>query len=288
MTQTLSNEVLLFPQFVDGSGYTTMVVLVNTSSTAVETGKLQLFQDDGSPLAVRQVGGASGSSFSYSIPAGGVFVFQSDGSLTNSHSGWAQILPDGGTMAPMGAGIFSFTREGILVTQSGAPSAAQTTHARIYVDTSGGHDTGLAIVNPEGTAMEVMVKAFQMDGATQVGARAGLIRLAGNGHAAAFVGQLISGLPSGFTGVLDISSTSAFAALTLRSLVNIRNDFLLTTFPIADFKKTVSAPLIFPQIVNGEGYQTQIILLSTSSASSIVTIAYVGNDGQSIALSSAY
>ena len=54
-----------------------------------------------------------------------------------------------------------------------------------------------------------------------------------NGHAAAFVRQFVSGLPSDFKGVLDISSAAPFAALTLRALTNSRNDFLLTTFPVA-------------------------------------------------------
>ena len=133
--------------------------------------------------------------------------------------------------------------------------------------------------------MDVAVSAFQMDGVTPAGSSSALIHLAANGHKAAFAGQFITGLPSGFTGVLDISSTSSFAALTLRSLINSRNDFLLTTFPVADFGQTPMAPLIFPQIADGGGYQTQIILLSTSTAPSTVMVSYFGNDGKPIALS---
>jgi hypothetical protein len=104
------------------------------------------------------------------------------------------------------------------------------------------------------------------------------------GHDARFAGQLVAGLPEGFTGVLDLSSPAPFTALTLRSLTNGRGDFLVTTFPIADVTQPPPAPLIFPQIADGGGYQTQIILLSTSGAASMITVSYLGNDGSPIAV----
>jgi hypothetical protein len=287
MTQSLTATPLSFPQFADGGGYTTIVVLMNTnpSSTGIETGHLRFFKDDGSPQTLRQAGGVSESTFSYNIPVGGVFVFQSDGSSSDVHSGGAQVVPDPGTITPVGAGIFGYTPGGILVTQSGTPSATPATHARIYVDMSGGHNTGLALANPGGSSMDVRISAFQMDGATPAGTNSSLIHLAGNGHIAAFADQFISGLPNGFIGVLDISAPSPFAALTLRSLVNARGEFLLTTFPIADFSQAATGPLVFPQIADGGGYQTQIILLNTSSTPSTVSVNYSGNDGSPIKLS---
>jgi hypothetical protein len=98
--------------------------------------------------------------------------------------------------------------------------------------------------------------------------------LSAKGHAAAFANQFIQGLPEGFTGVLDISSTAPFAALTLRSLVNERNDFLMTTFPIADMTRTAPSPIVFPHIVDGGGYVTQFILLSPGGAASTTLSLY--------------
>jgi hypothetical protein len=285
LTQPLSAVPLYFPQFADGNGYTTMVVLLNTS-TVPETGKLQLFQNNGTPLVVQQVGGSSNSSFPYSIPAGGVYVFQTDGSPLVVNTGSAQVIPDTGMSTPVGAGVFSYTPPGggILVTQAGIPSATPTTHARIYVDESGGHDTGLAIANPGALNVNVTLNAFAMDGITPVGTSTGPLSLSGNGHIAEFAGEFISGLPAGFTGVLDISSPQQFVALTLRDLTNARG-YLLTTFPIADFTQTAPNPLIFPQIADSGGYQTQIILLSTSNSSaSAVTVNYFGYNGAPIAL----
>jgi hypothetical protein len=107
--------------------------------------------------------------------------------------------------------------------------------------------------------------------------------LVGNGHDAQFADQLITGLPVGFTGVLDISSTTPFAALTIRSLINERGDFLITTFPIADANRAAPSPIVFPQIADGGGYVTQFILISTSESSS-TTLSFYGDDGTPLTL----
>jgi hypothetical protein len=278
LSQAVGASPLYFSQFVDGGGYTTMAVLLNTSD-AIESGKLQLYQNDGSPFQVRPVGGTPAASFQYSISPGGVLVFETDGSPSSTSSGWAQVIPDSGSGAPVGAAVFSYSQGGILVTQSGIPSATPTTHAHIYVDTTGQHNTGLAIANPAGTALNVSVTAFRPDGSTPAGS--GTVPLVALGHAAAFAGQFIQGLPSGFTGVLDITATRPFVALTLRSLTNSRGDFLMTTMPVVDLTQTPISPLVFPQIADSDGYQTEIILLSTAG-SSTVTVDYFGNDGTPI------
>ena len=99
-----------------------------------------------------------------------------------------------------------------------------------------------------------------------------------NGHAARFVSQLIAGLPAEFSGVLDISSSSSFAALTLQSLTNPRGDFLLTTFPVADPTRPAPAPLVFPQIADGGGYLTRFVLLAADAPVS-VNFTFSADDG---------
>jgi len=53
-----------------------------------------------------------------------------------------------------------------------------------------------------------------------------------------------------------------FAALTLRSLVNERDELLITAFPIADLNQAAPSPVVFPHIADGDGYTTEFILLS--------------------------
>ncbi len=282
LTKSPSTAPIYFPQFADGGGYVSTILLMNTSGVP-ETGKLSIFDDDGLPLAVNQVGGTKDSSFSYAIAAGGVFVFQTDGFPSAVKVGSVRLMPNSGTSTPAGSGIFRFTSGGVVVTESGISASIPLTHARIFIDRSGGHDTGIAIAAPDNGGVNVAVRAFEKDGSTAAGYSMGPIALSGNGHKAAFVYQLISGLPDEFTGVLDITSSTPFVALTLRSLTNARRDFLLTTFPVADFNRPAPTPIVFPQIADGGGYTTQFILLSATGTST-TTIHFFGVNGAPLAV----
>jgi hypothetical protein len=83
--------------------------------------------------------------------------------------------------------------------------------------------------------------------------------------------------------VLDISSATPFAALTMRSLSNERGDFLLTTFPIVDVDRAAPSPVVFPQIADGGGYVTQFILIGAGGASS-ATLNFYANEGNPLAV----
>jgi hypothetical protein len=111
LSRPLATDPIYFPQFADGGGYTTALVLLNTSSTA-EKGTLQIFDSNGVPLVVNQVGGTADSSFKYSIPWGGVFSFQTDGFPASAKAGWVLLTPDAGTSTPIGAGVFSYSSGG--------------------------------------------------------------------------------------------------------------------------------------------------------------------------------
>jgi Fungalysin metallopeptidase (M36)/Bacterial pre-peptidase C-terminal domain/Fungalysin/Thermolysin Propeptide Motif len=276
LSRTPTSAAIYFPQIADGGGYTTTVILSNTSS-AIQAGTISILDDNGNPLTVRSMTGTVDSNFSYSIPVNGSFVFQTDGSPAQSRAGWAKVTPSSGNTTPVGAGVFSFTPAGILVTESGIPSAVTSSRARLYIDKSSGHDTGLAIGNPGSTPISVTIQAFQSNGSS-AGSGPATITVPANGHKSAFIGQLIDGLPSGLTGIAEITSSAPFAPITLRSLTNGRGDFLLTTFPAPDVSQPAPIPIVFPQIADGGGYSTQFIFISANGAAS-VTVSFTGDDG---------
>jgi photosystem II stability/assembly factor-like uncharacterized protein len=282
MTQSLTTNPIYFAQFADGGGYTSSLILLNTS-TATETGTLQILDKDGLPVVVNQVGGTADSSFNYSIPARGVFLLRTDGSPAQAKVGWVRLTSSAGTSTPVGSGVFSYNSDGILVSESGVPATLPTTHARVYVDLSQNHNTGLAIANIDASSASITINAFQKDGVTPIGTSQGPLPLAGYGHDAKFADQLFADLPAGFTGVLDISSTTSFAALTIRSLYNENHDFLMTTFPVADVTRPAPSPIVFPQIADGAGYITEFILLSPSGASSSM-LSIFDNSGDPLEL----
>ncbi len=277
LTQPLSTDPVYFAQFADGGGYAASLILLNTSD-ALETGTLQLLDNDGAPLSITPVGGTSSSSFNYSIPVGGFYLLRTDGSPVDAKVGWVRLTPDEGTSTPVGSGVFGYNPGNVLQSESGVPAALATTHARVYVDLSGNHNTGLAIANLESTPAEITINAFEKDGVTAAGTNTGPLELAANAHKAKFADELISGLPAGFTGVLDVSSTTPFAALTIRSLNNEDNKFLMTTFPVADVTRPAPSPIVFPQIADGGGYRSEFILISpTGEASS--TLSFFDESG---------
>ncbi len=282
LSDALTGKRLIFPHFVDGGGYVTKLILMNTSAAA-EAGMISFYDDNGAPLVIKQAGGIGNSSFPYSIQPGGVFVLQADGSPAAVNVGSVQLTPYAGTWTPVSAGVFGFSRNGVLVSESGIPAAEPTTHARIYIDQTGNHGTGLALAALSGSGLDVALKACQMDGSTPAGSAGARVVLNQNGHSARFVSQLIPGLPPDFTGVLDISAEAPFAALTLRSLTNSRGDFLLTTFPVADSNRLPPFLTVFPQIADGGGYVTQFILLSATGTSS-ATLQLWGNSGTPLAV----
>lgn len=273
LSQPPATGPIYFPHFADGGGYTTSLVLLNTSGV-FETGRLVFRNRNANPLVVTEQGGLTGSSFSYAIPPGGLFRFQSDGASAEITSGWVALIPDSGTPAPVGSGIFGYNPRDMLVSESGIPSAAATKRARVYVDLSENYNTGIALANLAAADSEITIKAFETDGVTAAGSAQETVSLPGNGYQAAFADQFIAGLPGGFTGVLDISSTSPFAALTLRTLANERDEMLMTTFPVADMDQPAPAPVAFPHIANGGGYTTQFILLSSGGAADTILQLY--------------
>ncbi|MFI5174742.1 MAG: pre-peptidase C-terminal domain-containing protein, partial [Terriglobia bacterium] len=140
LNQPLVKTSLYFPHFADGNGYRTMILLMNTSD-GVEKGQLRIRDNQGQPLPV-SAAGSHLSEIPYSIQPLNSYVYLTDGVAGTVDTGSVQIVPDPDTSAPVGAAVLSYSVAGTLVTETGIPSATPTNHARIYVDRSGGHNTG--------------------------------------------------------------------------------------------------------------------------------------------------
>jgi hypothetical protein len=284
LSQAPAVDPLYFPHLVDGGGYKTTLILMNPSAT-LETGELRILGDNGSSLTVQQINGRADSSFPYAIPPGGLYVFQTDGSPTHVNSGLVQVLPDPARLTPVGAGVLSYSQGGVVVTESGIPSASLTTHARVFVDKSEGHDTGLAVANPGPIPLRVGINVYEQNGVS--GAGSGSLDVSAMGHQSRFLEELIpGGLPDEFIGVVDLSSATPFAVLTMRAFTNSRGDFLLTTFPVGIARQSPSPSMIFPQIAEGGGYKTQFFFLNSGPLQSL-RLNFFADDGSAIPLAKA-
>src|SRR5207247_9008952 len=87
-----------------------------------------------------------------------------------------------------------------------------------------------------------------------------------NGQTSRYVTDLFPAMPNPFRGVLEVASSTVFSAIALRQTVNSRDDFLLTTFPVASPELPAQQSMIFPHFVSGGGYQTEMILIGNGEA----------------------
>ena len=282
---SVSGPPIYFPHFADGGGYTTSIVLLSRYSGnpngSVTTGMFTFMDSSGQPVSVTLTNGASGSSFPFSVPAGGAAVFETTGERSTIKSGWISAGSSGEALA--GAVVFRFIQNGVVVTETGVPAGTSSDQFRTYVDTADGHGSGIAIANPYDSPITLTFTPMNLDGTAK--GSAVTKTLGPYGQMAQFVEQMIPSWKIGDRGVLQIVARSSgqlfFApqvpALALRSLTNERGEFLLTTLPIAPANRVASSPLVFPQIATGAGYTTEIILIGGGAGS--VPVLFFSNLG---------
>ena len=271
---------IVFPQIADGGGWTTRIVLVNPTDT-VMTGIVRFWQQgttssSAPPLEVA-LNGVTGSSFEYRIAPRSSWLGTTAGLSAGARVGSAQVSPASGSGVPSGATVFSFRRNGIVVTESGAPATSAGSAFQLYAESSGNFtaqapgslQTGIAIANLQDTPATLTLELTTLTGSSVTVTRD--MTLPGKGQRAMFLSELpgFSGLPPDFHGFLRVSSSAsnAIAVVGLRGRYNERRDFLLATTPAIN-EGTVSfdSRMLFPYIAEGGGYTTQFILSDPPSA----------------------
>lgn len=258
----------VLPHFADGGGWTTQVVLVNPGASAA-SGNIQFFPPAGSaqPLTMT-VNGQTGTSFSYSIPPNSAIRLRTSGASGSVQVGSVRVNPSGVSVVPSAFLIFSFQAGGITVSEAGVSVAPAATAWRVAVEASAPADgllSGIAIANPSPNPVPVTFSLTTLSGAalTLIGTET----IGANGQLAKFLDQIqgFAALPRPFKGVLRISTPSAggVAVIGLRSRVNERGEFLITTTPASnEAQAPSSADVIFPHLVDGGGWSTQFSVFS--------------------------
>jgi hypothetical protein len=281
-----AGEMGFFPQFADGAGWTTQLVLVNPTDEVL-TGTVAFW-----------VAGESGSPFSYTIPPRSSRRIQTLGEGTGVQVGSIRVHPASNNKMPSGLTIFSLKNgDGVTVSEAGVPSARFGSNAafRVYAEASGGFgqdgsiQTGVAIANNSGNSAVINFELPTLEG-TATGLT-GTYTLPGNGQVSLFLNEIpgFGSLQTPFQGVLRISTTaqSGISVVGLRGRYNQRGDYLFTTIPAVDEAAPhTAAELIFPHVVDGGGYTTQFVLFSgTAGQSSSGILRVFSQNGQRLTLS---
>jgi hypothetical protein len=276
-------DPVVVPHYADGGGWTTEIILVNPGDSACE-GSMQ-FYDQGNEVTPGRaisisVDGSIGTSFGYSIPgrsARHMKMSNAGLSLTDPGSslkvGSVVVTPNTDNYAPTVLVVFSHNSGGVTDTEAGVSSVLPSTAFRMYVESrgsfgsSGSIQSGFALSNPSSEPVSVNLELTTMSG--EPTGLSTSMELPARGQKSMFLNQIdgFRTLPSPFQGQLRISTSAptGLVATGLAGRFNERGDFLITTTAAADETSAPSAAeLFFPQIVDGGGYSTQLILLSGS------------------------
>jgi hypothetical protein len=271
-TTSPNSGVQVLPDYADGGGWTTQILLVNPTSGSL-TGNVQFLGSDGTPANVT-IDGQTGNSFAYSIASRSSQKLVTSGTAAITGAGSVRVVPIGAT-APTPLILFSFKQGGVTVSEAGVPVTAATA-LRMYVESSGTSgqsgniQSGVAVANNSSSSAVITFEVTQLDGTSVPGLSPASVSLAGAGQIAKFLADIFPSLPNPFKGVLRISTTSAgISVVGLRTRYNERGDFLLTTTPpTIETAPSPTTEMVFPQLADGGGYTTQFILFSGTSGQS--------------------
>jgi hypothetical protein len=203
-----ASTTLYFPQVADGGGYRTNFILVNPSGTAT-TARLEFFQDDGKPLAL-SIGGSLQTSVAVALPARGVAHLLTDGTEITTKVGWVRATSP---VAIGGSAIFQTLSGTTITSEAGVSSSPFGPHFTGYVSSIEDTWSGLAICNPNSTAVTVTLKLRDSSGLT---AASTSFDLSPMGHAARFSWQWFGSGFTGLEGTLEIVATGSVSAVALR------------------------------------------------------------------------
>jgi hypothetical protein len=266
-----SSTALFFPHFAWGGGWATEFDLVNSSDATV-SGTLSFFEQgvagSQAPPMTLSVNGQTTTSVLYTIPGRSSAKFITTGQDSNTHAGSARVTPIQGTAVPAGNAVFSFTQNGIRVSEAGVPLQSQGTAFRMYVESSSSIQSGIAVLNNGGSDEQVAFDVTALDG-TPTGLHGTVVVPAG-GQRALFINQIqgLASLPQSFKGIVRVSTpdNSGIVVFGLRGRWNERSEFLVTTTTPSNEADTAKNAIFFPHIVDGGGYTTQFIQYSGTAA----------------------
>jgi len=275
---------LTFPHTANGSAAgincRSSMVLVNNSETNAN-GTIQLFQQAGTPLVVGTNRGID-DQFDFTLMPGESYRLETDGT-GSLKTGWIQVTSD---IPLSGSGTFVLADgTGKFLSEVGIGNSATVRNAMIFVDTTSGRDTSLAICNPNASSnATVNLELRKLDGSVLAN-RSGT-PLPPNGQQAKYIRELFPGTIAGvnwasFKGVLVVKSPDTdIGVVTLRT-----RGTSLTSLPAAP-EAVSSLPwsnLTFARIGDGligpYRFQTSIVLLNNSTNPVTTTLETLSEAG---------
>ena len=274
------------PRFADGGGWNTEITLINTDGTDFSFVRLDFIAPSGQPVAVT-INGQTASTFDFSIGGGDLLRIATDGTGTDTRGGYIRVIALAHSARFNGFAIYNYKKSGVTVSTSSLPMLQPGSAFRLYVDESNDTarqvQTGIAISNASSTTSSVFLELTDINGGTTRFTSA--IPIPPLGQLAKFLKEIpgFETLPFPFQGVLRVttSNPNGIVIAGIRGRLNERSDFLMASVQATvEGNSASSAEKVLPHIVQGGGYNTEVVLFNSSpgsiSSGSISSISITG------------
>jgi len=204
-----------FPQVAAGSGWRTTIFISNATGAGTANGSITFTRSDGGPFSANWVDEAGtnvtggGNVIAFQLAAGQSRKYMAVGDLGLT-IGYATVTADASVL-----GTAMFTQldgAGNIMGEAGVPMGIPLGKQAVFVDTTSGFRTGVAIANPNNGVLEIHFEMLDTNG--QV-IRAGVRNLGPYQHMALFTDELFPDAPQ-MVGRLQFWCLNPMVAVALR------------------------------------------------------------------------
>ena len=284
---TVATQTVVIPDFVDGFGWSSKVILVNNSENEMH-GEIR-FLSQGSATDAPQgiaVGTALGTAsvFEYEIAPHSFYRLETNGLLDTTSMGSVYIVPFSGSNVPHAHVIIQQMAGSNTIFQYSIEGQTPATSFRFYAEAFGDFDggkpkstrTAIAIANPSAATATVRLDLTSFAGSA-LGTSAP-IQIPANGQISVFLSQVpgLTSVPVPFQGILrlNVISGTGVTATSARIMINERSDYLTTTTGPLNENAGLPGRLIFPYMTDSTGYTTQFILINPTGVTNTAGVLH--------------
>jgi hypothetical protein len=209
--------IYYFPQVAIGGGWMTTVFVTNTMTSGAGAATIALTKSDGTPFKANwldEMGNNvtnDGNFISVQLKSGETRKFVSTGDSSLLETGFATVTANSGAIVS-NAMFTQLDDSGNLLAEAGVPMAIPLMKQALFVDTTNGFKTGLAVANPNNLSLQLH---FQLLSDTGELVTATVVNIGSFEQMAVFVDQLFPGIPA-MVGQVQVWSTSPMTAVGLR------------------------------------------------------------------------
>jgi len=205
-----------FPQLAIGGGWTTTIFVSNTMTKSTGTATIVLTKSDGAALMSNwfdEMGKNvtnGGNAIAVQLAPGESRKFVSAGDIPLT-TGFATVFAN--SSAVLSNAMFSqFDGAGNIVAEAGVPMAIPLVKQALFVDTTNGFRTGLAVANPNEVSLQVHFDLLSDTGQVVTSV---VRELGASQQMALFLDELFPGVPA-MVGRLQFWATNPMTSVALR------------------------------------------------------------------------